>query len=133
MAEAISTKIHAIFFNYSPESIEIHSKCTDLHLSHHYIFTLPLICFCAIAIVRFNKVVNEKCDILDKAIERYKSIIERMPKLNKSNASKLPTEQLTKNDLYDPNFVGNLNEIVIDLKKVCEEKPHPQMMEECEL
>lgn len=34
---------------------------------------------------------------------------------------------------HDSNFAGNLDEMTIDLKAACEQKPHPKMQEECKL
>lgn len=58
------------------------------------------------------------------AIERYKTIIDRMSKQVKPNDDKVDY-------LHDSNFAGLLDEITIDLKMPCEQKPHPKMTEEC--
>lgn len=60
-------------------------------------------------------------------------MIDRMSKLDESNISKFQIEQLNGNYLYNSNFSGFLDEIVIDLKEACETEPHPAMVEECEL
>lgn len=49
-----------------------------------------------------------------------------MPKQTQSSA-----ENVDYSD--DPNFAGFVDEIVIDLKKADEQKPHPKMIEECKL
>lgn len=54
-----------------------------------------------------------------------------MSKHGKSNTDKVQVDNLNKDLLNDSNFAGLLNEITIDLKKACESKPHPKMIEEC--
>lgn len=65
------------------------------------------------------QIVHQKCYILDRAIERYKSIIKRVLKHREPNAKE------------NSNFAEVLNEVTIDLKNACEEKPHHSMVEEC--
>lgn len=85
---------------------------------------------------KFYQIQNEDCDILDEAIQRYKHIIRRMLKRDRSakhtiydsNLIELPYPEF-RNNAY---FIGYMDEITINLKNPCEKQPNPRMQEDCE-
>lgn len=84
----------------------------------------------------FLQIQHKGCDILDGAIERYKTIIGRM--LRRDFYDKIKPPQRHHHE--HPNlsfrrtnsyFTGFLDEILINLTYECEDKPNPAMKEEC--
>lgn len=82
-----------------------------------------------------KQIQNESCDVLTEAITRYKRIIKLLLKRDFSSKKRAHKPQLVelahpefRNDAY---FSGFLDEIIINLRRPCEETPHPQMKEEC--
>lgn len=82
-----------------------------------------------------KQIQSESCDILTEAIKRYQRIIKTALKRNiygkrRAHATQLvehPNPQFRDN----PYFQGNLDEIAINLKNACEERPRPDMSEDC--
>lgn len=69
---------------------------------------------------------NERCDILDAAIIRYKDVIKQMVSIPEI------LDHSHEDFQNDSRFAGFLDEITIDLKNACERMPHSRMTEDCE-
>lgn len=82
-----------------------------------------------------KQIQNESCDILTEAITRYKRIIKLLLKRDYSSKKREHRPQLVEHPYPEyrnnAHFSGFLDEISIKLKRPCEEKPHPDMNEEC--
>ncbi|XP_055640408.1 beta-hexosaminidase subunit beta-like [Toxorhynchites rutilus septentrionalis] len=75
------------------------------------------------------KVTNRTCDILEKAIERYQKLILSVG----SDERRSSAEVSKKSWRSDPNFIGNLEEVKVNLKAPCEQLPYLGMDESYEL
>lgn len=75
---------------------------------------------------------SETCDILDEALVRYRKIIQSIIKQDTHTTNR---RELVEHPhpawRNDNNFDSYLDELTINLKNKCEEKPHPNMVESC--
>lgn len=91
--------------------------------------------FINIPFITNKQVQNESCDILTLAIKRYQRIVKLALNRNAYGKRRAHTPQLVEHPSpvfrNDANYGGSLDEITINLKNACEEKPHPEMSESC--
>lgn len=88
-----------------------------------------------ISFVQNKQVQNESCDILTAAIKRYQRIVRLALNRNAYGKRRAHRPQLVEHPSpvfrNNANYGGSLDEITINLKNACEEKPHPEMSESC--